>query len=55
MTTRIHLNNLSHAGADLHGADLGSADLLGADLRGADLGNWERDPDTGRARRKTVA
>ena len=39
--------------ANLYGANLGFSDLSGADLRGADLGDWERDPDTGLARRKS--
>ena len=39
-------------GADLDGADLGGVDLTGAYLDGADLGDWERDPATGFARRK---
>jgi hypothetical protein len=40
-------------GANLYGADLGGANLAGADLDGADLGDWERDPATGYARRCT--
>lgn len=42
--------NLSNA--DLTGAELTYVDLTGANLTGADLGNWERDPETGFARRK---
>lgn len=41
-------------GANLRGADLPGANLRDADLRDADLGVWERDPETGLARRKAV-
>lgn len=45
-----NLSDVDLRGADMHGAHLG-----GADLRGADMGDWERDPETGLARRKAVA
>ena len=40
-------------GANLYGADMRSADLGGADMRGANLGDYERDPESGFARRKS--
>ncbi len=40
-------------GADLRGANLRGANLGGANLRGADLGDFELDPASGLARRKS--